>query len=97
MSFAASLLNTPRQETSFPASQDYASCAGHNSGGNKGKRGGTRVVYFHALSLTDADRKQLKEAVAELKEAVANTRRADEQIGKRIGERAPAGRGPLSE
>ena len=79
---------------------------------NKGKRGGTRVVYFYALSvhtvvllymyskdekenLTNADRKQLKEAVADLKEAIASRGSADEQTGKRTGKRPPAGRGPL--
>jgi hypothetical protein len=79
---------------------------------NKGKRSGTRIVYFYALSvytvvllymyskdekedLTNADRKQLKEAVAELKEAIANSGAADEQTGKRTGKRSSACRGPL--
>jgi hypothetical protein len=47
--------------------------------------------------LTNADRKQLKQAVAELKEAIASSSgSADEQTGKRTGKRASAGRGPLS-
>lgn len=46
--------------------------------------------------LTNADRKQLKEAVADLKEAIASSSpAATEPTRKRTGKRASAGRGPL--
>jgi mRNA-degrading endonuclease RelE of RelBE toxin-antitoxin system len=79
---------------------------------NKGKRGGTRVIYFYALSqhvivllyvyskdekedLTNADRKQLKKAVAELKAEIARSEGEDNEARKRTGKGTSAGRGPL--
>ena len=68
---------------------------------NKGKRGGTRIVYFYAVperivllyvyskdqkdDLTNADRKNLKAAASELKAAIAKDK---SRLHDQIGRRA---------
>jgi hypothetical protein len=82
--------NTRKAVRSYRACPDYGSCDGRKRSRNKGKRGGTRIVYFYAAAdrivllyayskdekedLTNADRKNLKAAAEEIKAAIAKNK-----------------------
>jgi mRNA-degrading endonuclease RelE of RelBE toxin-antitoxin system len=85
--FVGSWLNTRRPVTSDRDCPVYGNLRWTQRSRNKGKRGGTRIVYFYAVperivllyayskdekeDLTNADRKNLKAAADELKAAIA--------------------------